>query len=47
MINRGKASVHDWLGGRIRSSRTSYNRLEEMANSRVPDEDVLCHAPDC
>jgi hypothetical protein len=40
----GKASVHDHLGGRVNESST--NRLEEMANSLVPDEDIMCRAPE-
>jgi hypothetical protein len=38
----GKASVHDRLGGRV--SDESNNRLEEMADSLVPDEDIMCRA---
>jgi hypothetical protein len=39
----GKASVHDWLGGRV--NEESNDRLEEMADSLVPDEDIMCRAP--
>jgi hypothetical protein len=46
----GKASVHDWLGGKAsvhdqlggRVNEESNNRLEEMADSLVPDEDIMC-----
>jgi hypothetical protein len=40
----GKASVHDQLGGRV--NEESNNRLEEMAGSLVPDEDIMCKAPE-
>jgi hypothetical protein len=40
----GKASVHDWLGGRVNEG--SNNQLEEMAYSLVPDEDIMCRAPE-
>jgi hypothetical protein len=36
----GKASVHDWLGGRV--NEESNNQLEEMADSLVPDEYIMC-----
>jgi hypothetical protein len=39
----GKASVHDRLGGQV--NEKSNNRLEEMADSLVPDEDIMCRAP--
>jgi hypothetical protein len=39
----GKAIVHGRLGGRV--NEKSNNRLEEMANSLVPDEDIMCRAP--
>jgi hypothetical protein len=35
----GKASVHDRLGGRVKEEPN--NRLEEMADSLVPDEDIV------
>jgi hypothetical protein len=35
----GKVSVHDRLGGRV--NEESNNRLEEMADSLVPDEDIV------
>jgi hypothetical protein len=38
----GKASIHDQLGGRI--NEESNDRLEEMADSLVPDEDIMCRA---
>jgi hypothetical protein len=38
-----KASVHDRLEGRVNEG--SNNRLEEMAGSLVPDEDIMCRAP--
>jgi hypothetical protein len=38
----GKASVHDRLGGQV--NEKSNNRLEEMADSLVPDEDIMCQA---
>jgi hypothetical protein len=40
----GKASVHDRLGGRV--NEKSNNWLEEMADSLVPDEDIMCRAPE-
>jgi hypothetical protein len=40
----GKASVHDWLGGRV--NEESNNQLEEMADSLVPDEYIMCRAPE-
>jgi hypothetical protein len=39
----GKASVHDRLGGRV--NEESNDRLEEMADSLVPDEDIMCRDP--
>jgi hypothetical protein len=39
---RGMASVHDRLGGRVDES--SNNELEEMADSLVPNEDIMCQA---
>jgi hypothetical protein len=36
----GKASVHDRLGGQV--NEKSDNRLEEMADSLVPDKDIMC-----
>jgi hypothetical protein len=38
----GKASVHDWLGGQ--DNGKSSNWLEELADSLVPDEDIMCRA---
>jgi hypothetical protein len=40
----GKASVHDRLGGRV--NEESNDRLEEMADSLVPDEDIMCRDPE-
>jgi hypothetical protein len=40
----GKASVHDRLGGRV--NEESKNRLEDMADSLVPDEDIMCRTPE-
>jgi hypothetical protein len=50
----GKASVHDWLGGKAnihdrlgsRVDEESNDQLEEMAVSLVPDEDIMCRAPE-
>jgi hypothetical protein len=39
-----KASVHDRLGGRVNGK--SSNQLEELADSLVPDEDIMCRAPE-
>jgi hypothetical protein len=39
----GNASVHDRLGGRV--NEKSNNQLEEIADSLVPDEDIMCRAP--
>jgi hypothetical protein len=36
----GVTSVHDRLGGRV--NEESNDRLEEMADSLVPDEDIMC-----
>ena len=33
--------VHDWLGGRV----SAHDRLEEMANDRVPDEEPMRRDP--
>jgi hypothetical protein len=41
----GKANAHDRLGSRV--NEKSNNRLEEMADSLVPDEDIVCRAPEC
>jgi hypothetical protein len=38
-----KASVRDRLGGRV--NEESDNRLEEMVDSLVPYEDIMCRAP--
>jgi hypothetical protein len=38
----GKASVYDRLGGQV--NEESNDRLEEMANSLVPDEDIMYQA---
>jgi hypothetical protein len=38
----GKANVHGRLGGRV--NKESNNRLEEMVNSLVPDEDIMSQA---
>jgi hypothetical protein len=40
----GKDSVHDQLGSRV--NEKSNNRLEEMADSLVPDEDIMFRAPE-
>jgi hypothetical protein len=40
----GKANVHDQLGGRV--NEESNNRLEEIADSLVPDEDIMCRDPE-
>jgi hypothetical protein len=40
----GKASVHDRLGGRV--NEESNDSLEEIADSLVPDEDIMCRAPE-
>jgi hypothetical protein len=52
---RGKASVHDRLGGRLSvhgrlGKRAAYfprnqEELEEMANARVPDEEIFYRDP--
>jgi hypothetical protein len=52
---RGRASVHDRLGGRLNvherlGKRTGYfprnqEDLEEMANARVPDEEIFYMDP--
>jgi hypothetical protein len=39
-----KASVRDRLGGRV--NEESNNQLEEMADSMVPGEDIMCRAPE-
>jgi hypothetical protein len=44
-IGWGKVNVHDQLGGQV--SEESNNRLEEMADSLVPDENIICRAPKC
>jgi hypothetical protein len=36
----GKASVHDRLGGQV--NEESNNQLEEIADSLVPDKDIMC-----
>jgi hypothetical protein len=36
----GKASVHDRLKGRV--NEESNNWLEEVADSLVPNEDIMC-----
>jgi hypothetical protein len=41
---RGKVSVHDRLGGRVNEQLN--NRVEEMSDSLVPDEDIMCRAPE-
>jgi hypothetical protein len=40
----GKASIYDRLGGRV--NERSNGRLEEMADSLVLDEDIMCRAPE-
>jgi hypothetical protein len=40
----GKASVHDRLGGRV--NERANNRLKEMDDSLVPDDDFMCRAPE-
>ena len=42
----GKASVHDRLGDKHRDNQTDYNRLEDMVDSRVPDEDMMGRDPE-
>jgi hypothetical protein len=39
----GKAIVHDRLGGRV--NEKSSNPLEELADSLVSDEGIMCRAP--
>jgi hypothetical protein len=39
-----KANVHDQLGGRV--IEESNDRLEEMADSLIPDEDIMCRDPE-
>jgi hypothetical protein len=41
----GKANIHDRLGGRV--NEESNDRLEEMVDSLVPDEDIMCRASKC
>jgi hypothetical protein len=38
----GMANVHDWLGGRV--NEKSSNQLEELVDSLVLDEDIMCRA---
>jgi hypothetical protein len=45
MTGWGQASVHDRLGGRVNEKLN--NRLEELADSLVPNEDIMCRAPEC
>jgi hypothetical protein len=40
----GKASVHDRLGSRV--NEESNDQLEEMADSLVLDEDIMCRDPE-
>jgi hypothetical protein len=40
----GKDGVHYWLGGRVNEELN--NQLEEMVDSLVPDEDIMCQAPE-
>jgi hypothetical protein len=50
----GKASVHDQLGGKAsvhdrlgdRANEDSNDQLEEMVDSLVPDENIMCRAPE-
>jgi hypothetical protein len=35
----GKVNVHDRLGGRV--NEKSNDRLEEMTNSLIPNEDIM------
>jgi hypothetical protein len=41
----GKASVHDRLGSQV--NEESNDRLEEMVDSLVLDEDIMCLTPEC
>jgi hypothetical protein len=41
----GKASIHDQLGGRVYEELNDW--LEDMTDSLVPDEDIMCRAPEC
>jgi hypothetical protein len=41
----GKASIHDRLGDRV--NEESNDQLEEMADSLVPNVDIMCRAPEC
>jgi hypothetical protein len=40
----GKANVHDRLGSQV--NEKSNNRMEEMADSFIPDEDIMCQDPE-
>jgi hypothetical protein len=40
----GKANIHHRLGSRV--NEESNDRLEEMVDSLVPDEDIMCQAPE-
>jgi hypothetical protein len=40
----GKTNVHDQLGGRV--NEKSNNQLEEIVDSLVHDEDIMCRAPE-
>jgi hypothetical protein len=42
----GKANIYDWLGGRVNEKSSSRNRLEELVDSMVPNEDIMCRAPE-
>jgi hypothetical protein len=38
----GKANVRDQLGGRDNDKSSNHNRLEELADSMVLDEEIMC-----
>jgi len=52
---RGRPSVHEWLGGKLSvherlGERAGYfprnqEELEEMANARLPDEEIFYRDP--
>jgi hypothetical protein len=41
----GKANVCDRLGGRVNDKSGNRNQLDELADSMVRDEDIMCRAP--
>jgi len=42
---RDRLSVHEWLGRHVGNFLRNQEELDEMANARVPDEEIFYRDP--